>query len=366
MPFSVRRELGGTEGTLHGGLDYAKLRGDGVDPADILDFSVSTNPFPLPAEVEEAVARAALGRYPDSSSGELRLALAGMNDIDPDSLLVTNGLAQGIFLAAFAFSDRGSPVLAAAPTFGEDEAASRLAGADVFHVSALPEENFAFPAARLANGIRKYRPALVWMCSPNNPTGVLPSLDETAALLDVCEQEGALLLIDEAYVNFAPSASCARPLLPSPNLLLLRSMTKDYGLTGLRLGYILGDPELLRPLRALQPPWSVNACAQSAGVAAIRLSSYYEAQWREVRILTERMAAALHTAGYAPFASSANFLLFFAGDTPSLREFLWEDRILVRDCASFGLPGYVRVGVRSEPENERLVKRLAEFRRKKR
>jgi len=140
-------------------------------------------------------------------------------------------------------------------------------------------------------------------------------------------------------------------------------MTKDYGLTGLRLGYILGTRELLRPLRALQPPWSVNACAQEAGIEALRQEAYYEAQWREMRGLTEKMAGRLRSAGYAPLTPGANFLLFKSGDTAALKEFLWRDRILVRDCASFGLPGYVRVGVRSEEENDRLIDCLTAFSR---
>ena len=364
MPFSVRKELLGAGGTVHGGLDYAKLRSEGVEPESILDFSVSTNPLPPHPEVERAVARAAFERYPDSSSGALRRALAEANGLSPDEALVTNGLAQAIFLLAFAFCDRGSRVLVASPAFGEYEAASGLAGAEVLFVPARVEEGFAFPAERLMQAVRAHRPALVWVCSPNNPTGAAPSREEAASMLRVCEDEGALLLLDEAYVNFAPPGVSARALLPSPNLLLLRSMTKDYGLTGLRLGYILGATDLLRPLRALQPPWSVNACAQAAGEEALRRNAYYEARWREVRSLTGALAAKLRALGYAPTPPSANFILFYVGDTAALKEFLWGERILVRDCASFGLPGYVRVGVRSEEENERLLECLFAFKKR--
>ncbi len=364
MPFSVRKELALAGGTVHGGLDYAQLRSEGVDPESILDFSVSTNPLPPHPEVERAVARAAFDRYPDSSSGALRRAIAEANGLSPDEALVTNGLAQAIFLIAFAFCDRGSRALVASPTFGEYEAASRLAGAGVLFVPAREEEGFAFPAERLMQAVRVHRPALVWVCSPNNPTGAVPSREEAASLLHVCENEGALLLLDEAYVNFAPPGVSARGLISSPNLLLLRSMTKDYGLTGLRLGYILGASELLRPLRVLQPPWSVNACAQAAGEEALRRSAYYETQWREVRTLTETLTAKLRALGYAPSPPLANFILFKTGDTAALKAFLWGERILVRDCASFGLPGYVRVGVRSEEENERLLECLSVFKKR--
>lgn len=362
MAYSVRKELILSAPVPHGGLDYRRLRGEGINPGAILDFSVSTNPFDPCPEVFEAVGRAAFTRYPDSSSGDLRLALAGLNGISEDSILVTNGLAQAIFLTAFAFIDRGDAVLIASPSFGEYAAASRLAGAEVFSVSAEAGENFVFPLERLIKGVERRHPSLIWVCSPNNPTGNLPSKEQLAALLGACENEGALLVLDEAYVNFAPPGASSLHLL-SPNLLLFRSMTKDYGLTGLRLGYVLGEPRGINILAALQPPWSVNACAQAAGLAAIRNGAYYEAQWRALRDLTAMLARGLEEAGFAPFSSAGNFLLFPVEDVESLKVFLWKDFILVRDCASFGLEGHVRVGVKGAEENERLLKSLRAFRR---
>lgn len=364
MPFSPRRELLEAKAAPHGGLDYAMLRAQGVAPESTLDFSVSVNALPPHPEVVKAVTRGALGRYPDSSSGELRRAIAEVAGLSEEDILVTNGLAQAIFLLAFAFCDRGSVALAASPAFGEYEAASRLAGAEFVPIPALEEEAFSFPSERLLSAVRERHPAVVWVCSPNNPTGAIPSETEASALLSACEEEGALLLIDEAYVNFAPPGSSLTHLLPSPNLLILRSMTKDYGLTGLRLGYIVGDRVLIRHLAALQPPWSVNVCAQEAGVEALRRGEYYEAQWREIRELTDGLADGIRAAGYEPLRPGANFVLFKVGDTEALKAFLWRDRILVRDCASFGLPGYVRVGVRTAPENRLLASRLAEYRRR--
>ncbi|MDI9370659.1 MAG: histidinol-phosphate transaminase [Synergistota bacterium] len=364
MPFSPRRELSGARAAYHGGLDYEQLRSEGVDPQAVLDFSVSVNSMPPHPEVLNAVARAALARYPDSSSGGLRRKISEVTGLPADCILVTNGLAQAIYLIAFAFCDRGDTALAASPAFGEYEVASRLAGAEFVPVPALEEEGFAFPAERLLSEVRNRRPSLVWVCSPNNPTGAIPSGAEAEALLAACEEEGALLLLDEAYVNFAPSGASLVHLLPSPNLLIMRSMTKDYGLTGLRLGYVAGDRGLIGHLAALQPPWSVNSCAQEAGAEALRREDFYEAQWREVIRLTGRLAEGIRRAGYETLPPNANFVLFKAGDTEALKEFLWRDRILVRDCTSFGLPGYVRVGVRAEPENDLLVLKLGEFRRR--
>ncbi len=360
MPFSVRKELRDATTPVHGGPDYERLRRSGLEPEDILDFSTSTNPFPPCPAVADAVADAARSRYPDSASWELRCALAERDGIRPECILVTNGVSQAIFLVAFAFADRGDVALEAAPTYGDYAIASRLAGATVEDVPALSGEHFAFPAERLRNAVERRRPALVWVCSPNNPTGALATGEEIALLREACARERSLPVLDESYVNLAPPGSS---LLPSTDgVLVLRSMTKDYGLPGVRLGYVVGEPALIGHLSSLQPSWSVNACAQAAGIAAVRNQAYYEKQWTLLRSLSAELASDVRAAGYAPFPSGANFLLFSAEPVERLHEFLWERRIVVRDCASFGLKGFVRIGVRGRGENERLVAALRAFR----
>ena len=361
MDYFVREEVLLGRAVPHGGLLYGRLKEEGVPPEEVLDFSASTNPFPPCPKVLEAAAGAALLRYPDSSSGELREEIARLHGVSAEGVLVVNGLAQGIFLTAFAFADRGKTVLTASPTFGEYRSASELAGAMVLEVSAAEGNAFAFPMEGLEGAAKALSPSLLWVCSPNNPTGILPSPEQLQRLMALCEQKGTVLVLDEAYINFAPPGASAVDLL-RPGLLILRSMTKDYGLTGLRLGYVLGDPAFIRILAALQPPWSVNACAQAAGAAALKNKAYYEGQWRELEKIKGEFAKGLESLGLAPLPSAANFLLFRAGDVEALQDFLWEKRILVRNCASFGLKGYVRVGVKTREENGRLLKGLEEYR----
>ena len=361
MDFFFRKEALAARPARHGGLNYGRLAEEGVRPEEVTDFSVSTNPFPPHPDVAAAVAGAALTRYPDSRCGELRAALAELHGVSRGSVLVVNGLAQAIFLCAFAFADRGRTVLTAPPAFGEYRNASELAGAAVAEVRAKEEEDFALPMAEVEKRIEAESPSLVWLCSPNNPAGVLPGREELSRLLPLCRKSGATLVLDEAYINFAPPGSSAFPLM-GPNLVILRSMTKDYGLTGLRLGYILAPERVIAALSSIQPPWSVNACAQGAGMAVLRRRGYYEAQWEELRAAGRELASGLAAIGFPPLPSSGNFLLFKAGDVRSMSEFLWKRRILVRDCASFGLEGYVRVGVRTGDENALLLRALADYR----
>lgn len=363
MDFFIRRELVDAPRSPHGGLDYEAMAKAGVSPGDVLDFSVSVSPFEPSPKVTEAVGRAAIGRYPDSSSLELRTALSRLHDLPPDSFLVTNGLSQAIYLAAFALLDRGRRALVAGPTFGEYGVASRLAGAEVTEVRAERSEGFALPVEGLCEAIGRNAPSVVWLCSPNNPTGAVLTEEQFFRVTEACSATGGLLVVDEAYVNFAsPGSSLLREA--ASRGLVLRSMTKDYGLTGLRLGYVAGDPRIIAALGALQPPWSVNACAQAAGAAAVEERAYYEPLWTLSRVSAPRLAARLREVGYDPLPPGANFVLFDAGFDESLRSFLWERRILVRDCSSFGLRGYVRVGVRSDGENDLLVEALREYRKR--
>lgn len=362
MDYFVREEVLLGRSVPHGGLLYGRLRNEGISPGEVLDFSASTNPFPPCPEVLAAMGGAALARYPDSSSEELRREIGALHGVTPEGVLAVNGIAQAIFLTAFAFTDRGKTVLTASPTFGEYRSASELAGAMVLEVSAAEEEAFAFPMEGLEGAAKALSPSLIWVCSPNNPTGALPTAEELQRLIALCEEMKAVLVLDEAYVNFAPPGASAAALL-RPGLIILRSMTKDYGLTGLRLGYILGDPTFIRILAALQPPWSVNAWAQASGVAALRNIGYYEAQWKELEEIKQEFALGLRALGIAPLPSAGNYLLFRAGDVEALQAFLWEKRILIRNCASFGLRGYVRAGVRTMEENGRLLKGLEEYSR---
>jgi histidinol-phosphate/aromatic aminotransferase/cobyric acid decarboxylase-like protein len=150
-------------------------------------------------------------------------------------------------------------------------------------------------------------------------------------------------------------------LLKSGHLVLLRSMTKDYALAGLRLGYLLAPAEVIEILSRAQPPWSVNAVAQETGLAALESHGYYHDTWRKLRRLTHTLRRSLLELGLEVLLTDTNFMLVHVGDAVRAQEELWKDRILARDGASFGLPAYIRVGTRLEEDNRRLVSCLERF-----
>jgi histidinol-phosphate aminotransferase len=342
----------------HGGLDYRALKEAGVSPDEVLDFSVCTNPFgPSPA-VLEAVAKADVARYPDSAAWALRERLATHHGLHPEQVLVTSGASQAIWLVALSLAERGRHSLILGPTFAEYAYACQLAGGRVLFTIAPPAAGFRPDCDRAVQLVRRFSPQLVWLCNPNNPTGLYCGPQEVAALLAACAEVGALLVIDEAYVNFTPQGWDAVPLLESAHLVLIRSMTKDYALAGLRLGYILAPSTIIEALARVQPPWSIASTAQEAGIAALESLDYYRRTWQELRALTQDLREGLLALGYNALPTDANFFLVEVGSASSIREELWQERILVRSCSSFGLPTYVRLGTRLPAQNAKLLEAL--------
>ena len=341
---------------VHGGLDHAELERLGLRPEEVVDFSVSTNPCgPSPAAL--AAARGAdLGRYPDRQALALRRALAADLGVDGAQLLVGNGSAELIWLVALAFLRRGDRALVLEPTFGEYRAAAALLGAEVVEWRAEAGGDFRIDAAAVAERLERTRPRVAFVCNPNNPTGAWLSRAELECLLEALPT--GLLVVDEAYLDLAGRDSPALELLPSGRLLLIRSMTKDFGLPGLRLGYVVGVPDAIRALAAAQPPWSVNAAAQAAGLAALADQAHVEAGRRLAAEARAYLVPRLEALGYRCLPTVSNFWLVEVGDAAALRRRLLERGILVRDCTSFGLAGYIRLAARPMRECERLIAAL--------
>ena len=348
----------------HGGVKPSDLRALGLRPDEVLDFSASVSPIGPPAGVWDALRKVDLGAYPDPQCLELREGLSRRlsqtSQVGLDSILIGNGSTELIHLLARANLSPPRPgttntALLLTPTYGEYRGACKLLGASVSDLAAEPGNGFLWDLLEAARRIAAQRPSLVFLCNPNNPTGVLLQAEEVQALAEATEGAGALLVVDEAYMSFVDRPWDSLPLLDAGNVVLLRSMTKDYSLTSLRLGYSLASGEVTRQMAAFQPEWSVNGLAQAAGLAALDdpgyLSRAREAVAQAKAFLTEQLAAL----GFTVHPSAANFLLVRVGDGSSWHDWLMREGLFVRDCTSFGLPEHVRLGIRSLPDCRRLV-----------
>lgn len=342
------------EPAAHGALDYAELERLGLRPEVVLDFSVNSNPFGPSPKVWDALRQTPLERYPDRESLALRRELSQRLDVSPAQIVLGNGTAELIQLAAFAFLSKGDSALIAEPTFGEYERAVRLMGGNVHRWRAVPETGFAFRPDEIQKELDNVR--MAFLCNPNNPTGQILPLD----VLDGWARAfpNTLFIVDEAYLAFAPGMKSA-VTLRRKNILTLRSMTKDYALAGLRLGYAVGDEAVIQAIANLRPAWNVNALAQAAGLAALQDEAHLRETLGQVQIEKQKLIAGLQEVGFEPVPSHTHYFLLPVGNGADFRQKLLAQGILVRDCASFGLPAYVRIATRKAKENARLLHTLA-------
>ncbi len=341
---------------VHGGLPAEELRALGLDPDAILDFSVNTNPFGPSPRALAAVREADVTRYPDPAATQLRASLSDALGVPADHLLAGNGVVELIWLTARAYLAPGDCALVVGPTFGEYAQASQAAGAEVIGCDAAADDAFTIDLSAVEALLTAHRPQVAYLCNPNNPTGTFVTPAALAPLIQRFQE--TLFLVDEAYLSFMnqpeEARSCISLGMPH-NLLVVRSMTKDCAIPGLRLGYAVGQPEPLASLQSQQPPWTVNALAQAAGVAALGDPEHVTRSLAGVQEAKAYLIEALTRLGLRPLPSHTNFLLIPVGDGAAFQRALLHEGCYVRDCASFGLPQYVRIGVRTLPECRRLA-----------
>ena len=300
----------------------------------LLDFSASLNPYP-PEWLDEMFERAKeiSGRYPYYR--ELERELAGLVG---ESLTVTAGITEALYLIGI-LALRGRKAIIPRHTYGEYERVARIFGASIVKGPNEPE--------KLAELVE--RDSVVFFCNPNNPDGRFYRVRELKPLLDAVEDKKALLVIDEAFIDFVRGAKSPE----GENIVKLRTFTKSYGLPGIRVGYVLGFSEAFRSVRM---PWSIG----STGVAFLEflLKDGFEhlrrtmpSIWRE----KERLEKALDV------KSDANFFIKRVGNAGEFVKAMKERGILVRSCDSFGLHEYVRFSVRTPGENSTLIEAFREL-----
>ncbi|HTI15945.1 MAG TPA: histidinol-phosphate transaminase [Dictyobacter sp.] len=353
-------------GVVHGALDYTELRRLNVHPDEVLDFSVNSNPYGPSPHVRTAIAQANLERYPDRECTQLRQAIVQYELRDTairfDEVLCGNGSSALIWAIAHAFLRQGDRVALCEPTFGEYAAASCAAGAEIMVWHTTEAQCFQYDIAQLLCWLRKEQPRLLWLCNPNNPTG--SNLTPTMIILIAkeCSKLGTLLVIDESYLNFVPAEIffSGIQLRDRSHVLVVRSLTKDYALAGVRLGYVIGQRELLRAVRGQLPSWDVSALAQVAGQAALMDQQHKRETLAQLASERQAFFATLRQAHLTFIPSYTHFCLLKAGNATQVRQQLLARRLLVRDCTSFGLPQFVRVATRPAMEWRRLVTALRE------
>lgn len=350
--------------SIHGARDHAELTQLGLNPDSVLDFSDNINPYgPHPAvlkAVQAAATGPTLARYPDKSCLALTQAIAAAENVSANWILPTNGASELIHLIALAFVSRGSRHIILTPTFGEYTRAIQLLGGAVYEYRA-DAPALRFDANTVAAEVRRLRPDGVWLCNPNNPTGQHWTQDDLRRIYAAAPD--ALWVLDESYRYFTVGKQQRRGNTHHPSTITIRSLTKEQGLAGLRLGYAVAAPPLLNALKTVQPPWSVNSLAQVAGVAALQpeVITWRDSTLAQLRRHAANLWAGLRACGFSVLSGATAYALIKVGAGAEFRRWLLRQEILVRDCASFGLPEYIRVAARLPAENEQLLAAVKEI-----
>jgi histidinol-phosphate aminotransferase len=338
---------------VHGSLNPEEARALGLDPSKVVDFSASISPLGPPQEVWKAIRAVDLARYPDSQGTALRRALSSQLGFGLNNIMLGNGSVELIHLLARAYLNAGDTACIFEPTFGEYRAACQLTSCMIVEIRAEQKDGFQWDVEKAVKILKERKPKLVFLCNPNNPTGVY--LDETTVRTLASSVLEGLLVLDEAYVPFVEKTWNSRGLLDHGNIVLLRSMTKDYALTALRLGYAVGPEYVMDKLSYYQPSWSVNALAQAAGLSALAAKKHLDLGRRVAAQSKEYLQTVFTSLGLKVQPSAANFLLVEVGNATEFRRRLLLSGICVRDCTSFGLPGYIRVGMKTMDDCRRLA-----------
>jgi len=350
----------------HGGNIYAVARETGRSPGHLVDFSASINPLGPSRRALRAIISGLrfAAHYPDPDCTVLREALAGRHAVRPEQVLIGNGSSELIALLPRSLSISCGLVIG--PTFSEYARAIDLHGATVIPLSANRNERYRPPVKEAIEVLRRPSAAIdaVFLCHPNSPTGQAVDSDDVCALVEAANRRRAWAIIDETFVEYCEERSVLSRLAAFSRMIVLRSFTKFYALPGLRIGYAAGHEDVMRRIRALLPPWSVNTPAQHAALASLEDIPYA----RRSRSFMERerprlMQALAAIPGVTVYPAAANFLLVelpCGSRTGRIIHHLREKGLLVRDCSSVSgiSEGTIRIAVRSAAENLRLVRAL--------
>ncbi|WP_404346437.1 threonine-phosphate decarboxylase CobD [Sutcliffiella horikoshii] len=350
----------------HGGQPDLMKKLLQAEEQEVLDFSANLNPLGPPewlqGELEEQWKK--LLCYPDPNYTFSTSALAWMERIHDEEMLLTNGGAEAIFLAAKYFEGKRAGIVH--PAFSEYERACKHYHLQVTDFLTSPVDDFRLPMNQLLEALPDLD--VFFLCRPNNPTGVVIPKAEIKMFLKQGLHNHTFLVIDEAFVDFVPSESLTPLLKEYPNLILLRSLTKMYTIPGLRLGYMMASEAVINEMKSFQVPWSVNALASAIAPLLLRdqdfveqTFSWLDGQKRKLRNFAERYEFYLSN-------TSVNFYLLKDNRSPEKTEtlftFLFQHGILARHTHNFkGLDGsHLRLAIRSEEENDKLLAILKKWR----
>lgn len=349
------------------GFDDLPLRADlrgltayGAPQLDVaIRLNTNENPYPPPPalidDLRESVTAAAtsMNRYPDREVLELRAALAAYlgHGLDRSQLWAANGSNEVLQQLLQAFGGAGRTALGFEPSYSMHRLIAIVTGTAWIGSPRAPD--FTLSPAGAAQAVRDHAPDVVFLCSPNNPTGTALDPEVLGAILDAAS---AMVVVDEAYAEFSSRPSLLPLLQGHPRLVITRTMSKAFAFAGARVGYLAADPVVVEALRLVRLPYHLSALTQAAALAALRHADETLALVARLRADRDAMVRSLRARDFDVIDSDANFVLFggFA-DEKAVWQAMLDQGVLVRDV---GLAGWLRVSVGTGAECEAFLDAL--------
>ena len=341
---------------IHGGANSLQSSNP-----EIIDFSSNISPAGIPPLVKKNLKKNIdkIQHYPDLDSSIVISSLANYTKLDKSNILIGNGAIEIIYNFCFAFLSKNSKVLIPVPTFQEYETASKLNNCKIsfFKTMDLSDDVNQFISKIPKNGC-------IFICNPNNPTGKLLEKESLLKIIKVAKKLSTFVFLDECFIEMVPTSneSVISYVKKYDNLLILRSLTKSFGLAGIRIGYAVGSKSIIQTLKKIKIPWSVNSLAQNAAYTALKNKTHLKKSnsiiKKELDYLTNKIN---RLNGFDCNKSFTNFILIKTKNNSTiLQKRLLKQKILVRDCKNFrGLDNhYIRIAVKSHTDNLKLVKAL--------
>jgi len=351
----------------HGGNVREISRAYRIDAHRLIDFSANINPLGYPQGTKDAMIRSFddVLHYPDTEAYDLITQLAVYHGMHRNCFIAGNGSTEFIYWLPVVLKPKRALVVT--PAFSEYEKGLRLVGSQAMCFQASEEHDFVVDMdnlyARLAEGFD-----ILYFCNPANPTGVLTPQEDLLHLIARAERLGTIVIIDEAFIDFVEEASLKVAVAEFSNVIILRSMTKFFGIPGLRVGYVIAGSAVIERLKRDKPPWTINALAQVCACEALSDSAFIQETRRYVE--TERVflrSAINGIPGLKAFPGVANYLSIRIDprrdlSATVLRERLLHENILIRDCSNFqGMGNFLfRIAVRKHEENLVFIDKLRE------
>ncbi|OEH84767.1 hypothetical protein BHU72_08005 [Desulfuribacillus stibiiarsenatis] len=347
---------------IHGGNVHS-------ENSDTIDFSANINPWGPPRGLKDHLMSAydQIIHYPEPTANNLKNQLSIDLQVAMDSLVVGNGAIELIYLLAQA--KRYQTVVVITPTFQEYEYSLRKSSAKIIHYFLEEGHKFSLIVKEFITWIDTIdgKPDAIYFCNPNNPTGSYVPSVQLKPLLEFTAHNQIDFIVDESFIEFTETCGLIHYTKKYHNLLLIRSMTKFYSIPGLRLGYMICAPTVASLIESYQPPWSVNVFAQYAGEYVLRDQNFVNNSIFQNRMQRFYLQSVLQSNKlFTIYPSYTNFLLLKTDShlVGNLISHLYKHKILIRDCSNFvGLEkGYIRIAVKGEAENQKLLDAVSKFR----